>query len=199
MPSNFPSRLAGARHACRIPVQRGRHAVRQRQGPRIFHRSKSRRIGAYMQFDRKMQEQQGLGLGSDHCQAAGGIARRHVSIESDKESGTVTRQISQGEGGRKLIPFLKRKTASKRKARVDQRASGQFGEQKHQRDSHDRREIRLARAQWNFLQRFQQLFAPSRSHNSRTDFCRNRCSCSADAARAARRRQISRRDNFPAR
>ncbi len=45
---------------------------------RGFSTEQIRRIGAYMQFDRKMQEQQGLGLGLGHRQTAGGIARRHA-------------------------------------------------------------------------------------------------------------------------
>ena len=35
------------------------------------------KVGAYMQFDRKIQEQQGLGLGSGHCQAPDRAAWRH--------------------------------------------------------------------------------------------------------------------------
>ncbi len=36
------------------------------------------KVGAYMQFDRKIQEQQGLGLGSGHCPAPDRAARRHA-------------------------------------------------------------------------------------------------------------------------
>ena len=53
---------------------------------RLFARNKSRRIGAYMQFDRKMQDQQGLGLGLTISQAAGRVARRRAVHRGPKRA-----------------------------------------------------------------------------------------------------------------
>jgi two-component system sensor histidine kinase/response regulator len=47
------------------------------------------RIGAYMQFDRRMQEQQGLGLGLTIAQRLVGLHGGTLSIESTKDAGAI--------------------------------------------------------------------------------------------------------------
>jgi signal transduction histidine kinase len=112
---------------------------------RGFSTEQIAQIGAYMQFERKMNEQQGLGLGLT-------IAKRLVELHG----GTFSIEGKKGEGATIIAKLPRRRSRPiklKRKALVEnpQPAPGKFRDKENQGDSHDRSKIHFPQAQRDFF------------------------------------------------
>ncbi len=75
----------------RVELAEDPHAVwlAVRDAGRGFSTEQITRVGAYMQFDRKMQEQQGLGLGLTIARRLTELHGGTLSIQSEKGAGTI--------------------------------------------------------------------------------------------------------------